>query len=127
MDRKLYAVTVIISLLKQSKHKGLKRSFEELIDWIKEKKVLSYIYNEKAHSELIARSADLLQYYLLSHPSFEELTPLLEWNESILKLLNDCYEYFPENFKEELVTRIKKKSNVKNKEALEIVKRSPDC
>jgi hypothetical protein len=91
LDRKLYAVTVLTSLLKQSKHKGMKRTFEELIDWIKEKKVLTSIYNEKSHSELIARSADMLQYYLLSHPSFEELTPLLEWNESILKLLNDCY------------------------------------
>jgi len=69
----------------------------------------------------------MLQYYLLSHPSFEELKPLLEWNESILKLLNDCYEYFPEEFKEELVTRIKAKQNVKNKDALEIVKRTVGC
>ena len=80
LDRKLYAVTVLTSLLKQSKHKGLKRTFDELIDWVKEKKVLNALYNEKAHSELISRSADLLQYYLLSHPTFEELTPLLEWN-----------------------------------------------
>ena len=80
LDRKLYAVTVLTSLLKQSKHKGLKRTFEELIDWVREKKVLTAIYNEKSHSELIARSADLLQYFLLSHPTFEELVPLLEWN-----------------------------------------------
>ncbi len=99
LDRKLYAVTILTSLLKQSKHKSLKRSFEELIEWIKTKKVLAAIYNEKSHSELISRSADLLQYYLLSHPTFEELTPLLEWNEAILKLLNDCYEYFPEVFR----------------------------
>ena len=127
LDRKLYAVTVLISLLKQSKHKGLKRSFDELIEWIKEKRVLTAIYNEKSHSELIARSTDLLQYYLLSHPTFEELTPLLEWNEAILKLLNECYEYFPEAFKEELVTKINSKQNIKNKDALDIVKRTVGC
>lgn len=89
--------------------------------------MLAAIYNEKSHSELIARSVDLLQYYLLSHPTFEELTPLLEWNESILKLLNECYEYFPEKFKEELVSRIKARQNVKNKDALDIVKRTAGC
>jgi hypothetical protein len=127
LDRKLYAVTVINSLLKQSKHKGLKRTFDELIDWIREKKVLTAIYNEKSHSELISRSAELLQYYLLCQPTFEELTPLLEWNESILKLLNESYEYFPEAFKEELVKRVKARQNVKNKDALDIVKRTSGC
>jgi len=50
LDRKLYAVTVLTILLKQSKHRGLKSSFEELIKWIKDKGVLAAIYNEKSHS-----------------------------------------------------------------------------
>jgi hypothetical protein len=62
---------------------------------VREKGILPLIYNEKSHSELIARSSDFLQYYLLNQPKSEELQPLLEWNESILKLVNDCYEYLP--------------------------------
>jgi hypothetical protein len=50
LDRKLYAVTVLTALLKQSKHRSLKRSYEELIQWIKDKGVLAAIYNEKSHS-----------------------------------------------------------------------------
>lgn len=80
LDRKLYAVTIVTTLLKQSRTKAMKRSFEELISWIREKNIFAAIYNEKSHSELISRSADLLQYYLISHPTFEDLTPLLEWN-----------------------------------------------
>jgi hypothetical protein len=45
LDRKLYAVTIVTTLLKQSRNKALKRSFEELIDWIRDKKVLAAIYN----------------------------------------------------------------------------------
>lgn len=67
--------------------------------WVREKGILPLIYNEKSHSELISRSADFLQYFLLSQTSVEELAPLLEWNESILKLVNDCYEYLPEEFR----------------------------
>jgi hypothetical protein len=68
LDRKLYAVAVLTSLLKQSKHRVLKRSTEDLVKWVREKGVMAAIYNEKAHSELISRSADFLQYYLLSQP-----------------------------------------------------------
>jgi hypothetical protein len=127
LDRKLYAVSLLTTLLKQSKHRVLRRSAEELLGWVREKGILPLIYNEKSHSELIARSSDFLQYYLLSQPKFEELTPLLEWNESILKLVNDCYEYLPEDFREELVKKVKGKTNVTNKDALEIIKRTPHC
>lgn len=90
---------MLTTLLKQSKHRVLKRSSEELLGWVREKGILPLIYNEKSHSELISRSADFLQYFLLSQTNVEELAPLLEWNESILKLVNDCYEYLPEEFR----------------------------
>jgi hypothetical protein len=50
LDRKLYAVSVLTSLLKQSKHRVLKRSTEDLLRWVREKGVMAAIYNEKAHS-----------------------------------------------------------------------------
>lgn len=99
LDRKLYAIAMLTTLLKQSKHRVLRRSSEELLGWVREKGILPLIYNEKSHSELISRSADFLQYFLLSQTSVEELAPLLEWNEPILKLVNDCYEYLPEEFR----------------------------
>ncbi len=69
LDRKLYAISMLTTLLKQSKHRVLRRSQEELLAWVKEKAILSLLYNEKAHSELISRSSDFLQLYLLSQPN----------------------------------------------------------
>ena len=74
-----------------------------MLEWVKQKDILKLIFNEKAHSELISRSGDLLQNYLLSYSDPEELEPLLEWSEPILKLLNDVYEYLPIPFREKLV------------------------
>jgi hypothetical protein len=56
-------------MLKQSKHKVLKRSTEDLLNWVREKGILPLIYNEKSHSELISRSSDFLQYFLTSQPT----------------------------------------------------------
>jgi hypothetical protein len=50
LDRKLYAVSLLTTLLKQSKHRVLRRSVEELLGWVKEKGILPLIYNEKSHS-----------------------------------------------------------------------------
>lgn len=80
LDRKLYAVSLLTNLLKQSKHRALRRSMEEILGWVREKGILALIYNEKSHSELIARSADFLQYYLANNCDSKELIPLLEWN-----------------------------------------------
>lgn len=76
---------------------------------------------------MISRSADFLQFYLLTQPDLEELNPLLEWNEAILKLVNDSFDYFPDDFKNKMVERIKQKTDVTNKDALDIIKRVPEC
>ena len=81
LDRKLYAVNSLTLILKQSKHRSLQRTPEDLLAWVKQNNVIAAIYNEKSHSELISRSTDFLQYFLMSSPSYEDLTPLLEWNE----------------------------------------------
>jgi hypothetical protein len=47
----------------------LKRSTEDLLNWVREKGILPLIYNEKSHSELISRSSDFLQYFLTSQPT----------------------------------------------------------
>lgn len=41
--------------------------------------------------------------------------------------MNESYEYFPENFREELISRIKARKDVRNKDALDIVKRTNGC
>ena len=91
LDRKLNAVSLLTEMVKPTKHRATKRSSEDIIMWAKEKKILNLIFSEKAHSELISRSSDLLKQYLLSQPTEEELEPLLEWSEPILKLLNDVF------------------------------------
>lgn len=35
LDRKLYAIAMLTTLLKQSKHRVLKRSSEELLGWVR--------------------------------------------------------------------------------------------
>lgn len=34
------------------------------MNWIRENKILPNIYNDKSHSELIAKSGDFLKYYI---------------------------------------------------------------
>lgn len=65
------------------------------------------IYNEKSHDELIARSSEFLQYYLLQKPSIEELSPLLEMTDANIKLVSEVFEYFPKEFQGEIVNKIK--------------------
>jgi hypothetical protein len=50
LDRKLYAISLLTAMLRQSKHKVLKRSTEDLLNWVREKGILPLIYNEKSHS-----------------------------------------------------------------------------
>jgi hypothetical protein len=58
--------------MKYSKN-SLVKSKEEFVQWIKDNNVLKAIYNDKSHEELISRSSEFLQYYLLQKPSVEEL------------------------------------------------------
>ena len=46
------------------------------------------------------------------------ITPLLEFSEPLLKLNNELYEYFPNDYKEQLVAKITQKKGVTNKDAL---------
>jgi len=41
---------LLTAMLRQSKHKVLKRSTEDLLNWVREKGILPLIYNEKSHS-----------------------------------------------------------------------------
>jgi len=77
LDRKLQAVTLLTSFLKICKHSVTVMPAKELERWIRENKILPAIYNEKSHSELINRSTDFMQLYLITNPPLEDLSPLL--------------------------------------------------
>lgn len=85
------------------------------------------IYNEKSHSELISRSSDFLKYYLETNPSPEKLKSLLIWNDAIIKLVDDYYEFLPEDILSKVEQQIKSKENVTNPDALSFIKKTPGC
>ena len=68
-----------------------------------------------------------MQLYLLTNPPVEDLNPLLEWNDPTLKLTSELFDYFPEEFQANLVRKIKERKNVKNTDALNIVKKTVGC
>lgn len=81
LDRKLQAVSLLTLFFKICGKYGLtKKPFKEFTQWINDNKILANIYNDKSHSELIAKSSDFLGYYLETQPSVEDLQPLLIWN-----------------------------------------------
>ena len=44
-----------------------------------------------------------------------------------MKLLNEFYEHLPDDFKDKLIAKIKQRSNVVNKDALDVIKRTNGC
>jgi hypothetical protein len=113
--------------IKMAKHKMTEIPYKEYIAWIRHHKIIPAIFNEKSHSELINRSSDFLRYFLEINVTMEDLQPLLSWNEAILKLVSESFEEFPEEFQEEVVTRIKARKNVTNEDALNIIKKTINC
>lgn len=67
---------------------------------------------------------DFLKFYLSEQPTMENLEPFLETSETILKVTNELFEYFPREFREQLVQKITSKDEAKSKDAIEIVKKS---
>lgn len=73
LDRKLQAISLLNSFLKNCYHEFSSITFAEACTWVKENKILPHIYNEKSHSELITKSSDFLKLYLKSNPDPSQL------------------------------------------------------
>lgn len=90
--------------------------------WMEENKIIEKLYQEGAHSELIARSSDVLRLYLDGQPPISTLEPLLEMSEPIVKLIVENIGYFPNEFLKKVADKIVEKNMALDSNTLSILK-----
>lgn len=78
LDRKLNSLSIISELIKNARiDNTLYEEMKGLQQWIIDNKIIEGLYQEGTHSELIARSSDVLRLFLDANPPVSSLQPLL--------------------------------------------------